>query len=134
MSDPPRPPARAPEADELPLQQSLRPHVLDEDVGQRQIVDNLRVFIRAARHRRRPRTGTLELPLCPRVGATTRAGWIAAPLRARLGIVHRLAFYSPEELARIVARSASLLRIPLAAEGALEIARRSRGTPRVANR
>jgi len=65
---------------------------------------------------------------------TVRAGLITAPLRARFGIVHRLDFYTPEELAKIVARSAALLRIPIDAEGALEIARRSRGTPRIANR
>src|SRR6188508_2204695 len=77
------------------------------------------------------RTVKLELPRFTLVGATTRAGLITAPLRARFGIVHRLDFYTPDELAKIVARSASLLRIPLDAEGALEIARRSRGTPRI---
>jgi Holliday junction DNA helicase RuvB len=68
------------------------------------------------------------------VGATTRAGMLTNPLRDRFGIVARLEFYTPEELTRIVTRSARLLEIPIEADGALEIARRSRGTPRIANR
>jgi Holliday junction DNA helicase RuvB len=68
------------------------------------------------------------------VGATTRAGLIMAPLRSRFGIVHRLEFYSPEDLLRIVHRSAKILGIIMDEPGAQEIARRSRGTPRVANR
>jgi Holliday junction DNA helicase RuvB len=68
------------------------------------------------------------------VGATTRAGLIMAPLRSRFGIVHRLEFYSPEDVLRIVQRSAKILGIKMDEEGAKEIARRSRGTPRVANR
>jgi Holliday junction DNA helicase RuvB len=225
MVDTPRLLTGAPDADELQLEQSLRPRQFAEYVGQKKIVDNLRVFIQAARgrgealdhvllfgppglgkttlahivaqemgkplrstsgavleragdlaailtnlepgevlfideiHRLGPtveeilypaledfqidlvlgqgpaaRTVKLELPRFTLVGATTRAGLITAPLRARFGIVHRLDFYSPEELARIATRSASLLRIPTDAAGALEIARRSRGTPRIANR
>ena len=68
------------------------------------------------------------------VGATTRAGLLTAPLRSRFGIVHRLDFYSPEELLQIVLRSAKILEIGIDEAGAREIARRSRGTPRVANR
>ena len=68
------------------------------------------------------------------VGATTRAGLITAPLRSRFGIVHRLEFYNPEDLVEILRRSAAILNIPLEEDGAVEVARRSRGTPRVANR
>ena len=68
------------------------------------------------------------------VGATTRAGLIMAPLRSRFGIVHRLEFYTPEDLLRIVQRSAKILGIQMDTAGGEEIARRSRGTPRVANR
>ena len=68
------------------------------------------------------------------VGATTRAGMLTNPLRDRFGIVARLEFYTPDELARIVTRSAGLLKVETDAEGAFEIARRSRGTPRIANR
>src|SRR5262249_50010621 len=68
------------------------------------------------------------------VGATTRAGLVTAPLRSRFGIVHRLDFYQPDELAEILRRSAGILSISLDDEGAVEVSRRSRGTPRVANR
>jgi len=68
------------------------------------------------------------------IGATTRAGLVTAPLRSRFGIVHRLDFYTPEELVSIVRRSAKILDIAVEDDGAFEIARRSRGTPRVANR
>jgi Holliday junction DNA helicase RuvB len=80
------------------------------------------------------RSVKLDLPAFTLVGATTRAGMLTNPLRDRFGIVARLEFYTPEELTRIVVRSARLLEIALEADGALEIARRSRGTPRVANR
>ena len=76
----------------------------------------------------------LELQPFTLVGATTRAGMLTNPLRDRFGIVARLEFYSAEELARIVTRSAGLLQVPADSAGALEIARRSRGTPRIANR
>jgi Holliday junction DNA helicase RuvB len=76
----------------------------------------------------------LELPRFTLVGATTRAGLLTSPLRDRFGIVERLEFYSAEELSRIVTRSARILQIGIDNEGAMEIARRSRGTPRVANR
>jgi len=80
------------------------------------------------------RSVKLDLPPFTLVGATTRAGMLTNPLRDRFGIVARLEFYTPEELTRIVTRSAKLLNIVLDPEGALELARRSRGTPRVANR
>src|SRR5690606_17581917 len=76
----------------------------------------------------------LDLPPFPLIGATTRAGLLTAPLRDRFGIVQRLEFYTPEELTRIVERSAGILGIHCEADGAAEIARRSRGTPRIANR
>jgi len=80
------------------------------------------------------RSVKIDLPPFTLVGATTRAGMLTNPLRDRFGIVARLEFYSPEELTRIVARSARLLSMAVEPEGALEIARRSRGTPRIANR
>ncbi|MBA5871157.1 MAG: Holliday junction branch migration DNA helicase RuvB [Nitrospira sp. CR2.1] len=80
------------------------------------------------------RTVKLELPRFTLVGATTRAGALTSPLRDRFGLVHRLEFYSPQELTAIVTRSAGLLHIPIDEAGAGEIARRARGTPRIVNR
>ncbi|MBE5775927.1 MAG: Holliday junction branch migration DNA helicase RuvB [Clostridiales bacterium] len=76
----------------------------------------------------------LDLPKFTLVGATTRAGRLSAPLRDRFGILYRLEMYSPEELSRIVGRSAGILGMTFDDEGLMEIARRSRGTPRIANR
>ena len=76
----------------------------------------------------------LDLPHFTLVGATTRAGMLTAPLRDRFGVVNRLEFYTDEELQTIVERSAELLGVEIDCDGALEIARRSRGTPRLANR
>src|SRR5574343_132472 len=80
------------------------------------------------------RSVKLDLPPFTLVGATTRAGMLTNPLRDRFGIVARLEFYSADELKSIVSRSASLLNAPIDPDGALEIAKRSRGTPRIANR
>ena len=76
----------------------------------------------------------LDLPHFTLVGATTRAGLLTAPLRDRFGVISHLEFYSEEELVTIIERSAALLRVPIDREGAHELARRSRGTPRLANR
>ena len=83
-----------------------------------------------------PAARSVKLDLQPftLIGATTRAGMLTNPLRDRFGIVERLEFYSPEELTRIVKRSAKLLKVETSDDGALEVARRSRGTPRIANR
>jgi Holliday junction DNA helicase RuvB len=80
------------------------------------------------------RTVRLDVPQFTLVGATTRAGLLTPPLRDRFGVVLRLDFYNPEELALIVSRAARILGISIDESGAFEIARRSRGTPRVANR
>jgi len=83
-----------------------------------------------------PSARTMKIPLPPftLVGATTRAGLLTPPLRDRFGMILRLDFYEPEDLYKIVVRSAGLLEIPIKDEGALEIAKRARGTPRIANR
>jgi len=76
----------------------------------------------------------LDLPGFTLVGATTRAGLLSAPLRDRFGVVSRLEFYTPEELTTIIKNSARILRVEIEEQGAMELARRSRGTPRLANR
>lgn len=76
----------------------------------------------------------LDLPKFTLIGATTRAGQLSAPLRDRFGVTLRLELYTPEELSRIVTRSAGILEVPIEADGAMEVAKRSRGTPRIANR
>ena len=76
----------------------------------------------------------LDLPKFTLVGATTRAGMLTAPLRDRFGVVHRLEFYTVEELQTIIMRSAGVLGVEIDSRGAMELAKRSRGTPRLANR
>jgi Holliday junction DNA helicase RuvB len=76
----------------------------------------------------------LDLPKFTLVGATTRVGLLSSPLRDRFGVLHKLEFYTPEELATIIHRSAKVLKVEIDVNGAYEIARRSRGTPRLANR
>ncbi len=80
------------------------------------------------------RTLKLNLPRFTLVGATTRAGLLTSPLRDRFGVISRLSFYQPEELQKIVLRSAKIFNVSVTSEAALEIARRTRGTPRIANR
>lgn len=80
------------------------------------------------------RTVKIDLEPFTLVGATTRIGLLSSPLRDRFGVMLRLEFYSPEELARIVTRTARILAVPITGDGALEIGRRARGTPRIANR
>lgn len=80
------------------------------------------------------RTRSIPLQRFTLVGATTRVGALTSPLRDRFGIIQRLQYYQPEELSQIVQRTADILKTPITPEGALEIARRSRGTPRIANR
>src|SRR5262249_14254190 len=84
----------------------------------------------------RPRVRTVKVRLerFTLVGATTRTGLLTSPLRSRFGIVHRLEFYTPADLEEIVRRSARILGVPIADDAAAELARRSRGTPRIANR
>ena len=83
-----------------------------------------------------PSAQTMRLPLNPftLVGATTRAGMLSSPLRDRFGVINRLELYNDEELQRIVERSARIMKVSIEPQGAREIARRSRGTPRIANR
>ena len=80
------------------------------------------------------RTVRLDLPKFTLIGATTRVGLIGSPMRDRFGIIHRLNFYEDEELCHIVKRSSQLLKMTVDQESAMEVARRSRGTPRIANR
>ena len=80
------------------------------------------------------RTVKIDLEPFTLVGATTRIGLLSSPLRDRFGIISRLEFYTPEELSRVVIRSSRILGVPITEGGALEIGRRSRGTPRIANR
>ena len=83
-----------------------------------------------------PAARSIRIDLAPftLIGATTRAGQLSTPLRDRFGVISRLELYTPEQLASIVTRSAGILGLPISSDGALEIASRSRGTPRIANR
>ena len=80
------------------------------------------------------RTVKLDLEPFTLVGATTRIGLLSSPLRDRFGVILRLEFYTPQELAQVVKRTAAILSVPISSEGAMEIGRRARGTPRIANR
>lgn len=100
------------------LYSAMEDFVLDMTTGKAQTVKTLRI----------------ELPKFTLIGATTKAGELSGPLRDRFGIVHRLEFYTPEELSKVVERTAEILNINIDTKGALAIARCSRGTPRIANR
>ena len=149
--------------EDIAVEGSLRPQNLTEYTGQEKVKKNLRVFIEAAKMRGEaldhvllygpPGLGKttlagiianemdsnlksirLDLPHFTLVGATTRAGMLTAPLRDRFGVVNRLEFYTDEELKVIVERSAELLGVKIDEAGAMELGKRSRGTPRLANR
>ena len=118
-------PSRLVSPDALPADAeeiSLRPKTLDDYVGQEKAKGNSAQSIR------------INLPRFTLIGATTRAGQLTGPLRDRFGILLKLEPYSPKELGQIITRSAGILGIPITEEGALELARCSRGTPRIANR
>lgn len=100
------------------LYPAMEDHVLDIVIGKGPAARSIR----------------LDLPPFTLIGATTRVGLLTAPLRDRFGIVERLEFYSPEELQRVITRAAGLLETPIETKAALEIAKRSRATPRIANR
>ncbi len=124
---------------------SLRPQTLDDFVGQKAARANLKVFIEAARGRGEAldhvlgegpaaRSVKIDLAKFTLVAATTRLGLLTTPLRDRFGIPVRLDFYTVDELQHIVTRGARILGLPMAEDGAEEIARRARGTPRIAGR
>lgn len=109
---------RLPRAVEEVLYPAMEDYCLDIVIGKGQTARSIR----------------LDLPPFTLVGATTRAGALSAPLRDRFGVLSRLEYYRPEQLAQIVTRAASLLEVAIEEEAAVEIAKRSRGTPRIANR
>lgn len=107
------------------------PHVVEEYLYSAMEDFSIEIMIDKGPH---ARSVKMDIPKFTLVGATTRSGLLTAPLRSRFGIVEHLEYYDFTELAKIVVRSASILNVPADAEGALELARRSRGTPRIANR
>src|SRR5437773_786887 len=136
--------APAPLPEDLQEERRLRPLRIDEFVGQGGVKEQLRISLDPTREDfpvdimldRGPSARSLKLNLEPftLVGATTRSGLLSAPLRSRFGVTLRLDYYGAEDLARIVRRSAGILVVEVEESAALEIARRARGTPRIANR
>src|SRR3990167_3968791 len=128
------------------IDRAIRPLSLADYIGQPSVREQMELFIQAARGRQEAldhtligegpaaRSIKLDLPPFTLVGATTRAGMLTNPLRDRFGIVQRLEFYNVDDLTTIVMRSAGILGLPIEVQGAYEIARRARGTPRIANR
>src|SRR5215216_1698535 len=135
-------PVLQPQDDEI--ERSLRPRRFDDFVGQARVKEQLAIALEPALEDFRldiivgqgvaARTLTLDVPPFTLVGATTRTGLLTTPLRDRFGMTFRLDYYEPEELATIVRRSAGILGVEIQHDAAEEIARRARGTPRVANR
>ena len=161
MTTRPRTQVTTPDAlpDERLTDAALRPSGLDEFVGQAKVKESLQIAIDAAKQRREPLDHTLffgppglgkttlALLMAKELGVNVRTtsgpvlerpgdlvGLLTPPMRARFGLVERLAYYPPDDLAQIISRSAGILGVPADAAGIAEIARRSRGTPRVANR
>ena len=146
--------------DDQVMDNTIRPESIREYVGQEDVKENIRIFVEAAKMRNEPldhvllygppglgkttlafiiahELGTnikIDLPPFTLVGATTRAGDLSAPLRDRFGIVSKLQYYTVEELTLIVKRTAKVLGVEIEDDAAVELAKRSRGTPRIANR
>ena len=117
---------------------SLRPQNLQEYIGQDKVKERLNIFIKAAQNRNEALDHVLlygrDLPKFTLIGATTRIGMLTSPLRDRFGVLCDMQYYTEDQLKEIIIRSAFVLNCNITEEGAYELARRSRGTPRIANR
>ena len=120
--------------EDIKLEGSLRPQTLQDYIGQQKAKEILSIYIEAARQRNGALHHVLFYGPPGLGGATTRAGLLTAPLRDRFGVIQHLEFYSIEELVLIIQHSARILNVEIDEKGAVELARRSRGTPRLANR
>ena len=117
--------------EDVKIESHLRPQMLADYIGQEKAKETLKIYIEAAKAREEPLDHVL---FYGPPGATTRAGMLTAPLRDRFGVVNRMEFYTVEELKTILLRSAKVLEVGIDSKGADALARRSRGTPRLANR